>query len=111
MFKNDRSITKGKLKSSTEEADSRPFQHLIEATKSKNQEVVVTSNDTDVAVYCWTYKNRYRFYECKEVWVCSGAGEKARDIHIHVLTKKLGDHLSSLIILKTYVLTWCDVTR
>ena len=68
------------------------------------------SNYTDVVVYCLTYENRCRFSGCKEVWVRFGAGEKTRDIPIHVLANKLGDHLSSLIILKTNVLTGCDVT-
>ena len=30
--------------------------------------------------------------------------------NIHILTNKLGDHLSSSIILKTHVLTECNVT-
>ena len=55
-------------------------------------------------------ENRCRFYGCKEVWVRFGTGEKTRDIPIHVLANKLGNHLSSSIILKTHVLTGCDVT-
>ena len=110
MFKTGRIITKDKLKPSIEEADSRHMQHLIEAAKYESQRVVVISNDTDVVVYCLTYENRCRFYGCKEVWVRFGAGEKTSDIPIHVLANKLGDHLSSLIILKTHVLTECDVT-
>ena len=43
-------------------------------------------------------------------WVRFGAGEKTRNIRIHILVDKLGDHLSSSIILKTHVLTGCDVT-
>ena len=35
---------------------------------------------------------------------------KNRDIPIYVLKNKLGDHLSSLIILKTHLLTGYDVT-
>ena len=68
------------------------------------------SNYTDVVVYCLTYENRCRFYGCKELWVRFGAGEKTKDIPIHALTNKLGDHLSSLIILKTHMLTGCDGT-
>ena len=40
----------------------------------------------------------------------AGAGEKARDIYLHVLTKKLGDHLSSSIILKMHVFIGYDAT-
>ena len=72
--------------------------------------MIVTSNDTDVVVYCLTYENRCQFYGCKELWVRFGAGEKTRNIPIHVLADKLGDHLSSSNILKTHVLTGCDVT-
>lgn len=46
----------------------------------------------------------------KEVWVRFGAGEKTRNIPIHVLANKLGDHLSSLFILKIHVFTGSDVT-
>ena len=92
MFKARKIITKEKLKSSIEETDSCLIQHLIEAAKCESQRVVVISNDTDVAVYCLTYENSCRFYGCKEVWVRFGAGEKTRDISIHVLANKLGDH-------------------
>ena len=92
MFKARKIITKEKLKSSIEEADSRLIQHSIKAAKCESQRVVVISNDTDVAVYCLTYENRCRFYGCKEVWVRFGAGGKTRDISIPVLANKLGDH-------------------
>ena len=68
------------------------------------------SNDTDVVVYCLTYEKRFRFYGCKELSVRFGAGEKTRNIPIHILADKLRDHLSSSIILKTHVFTGCDVT-
>ena len=100
----------GNLKYSVEEADTRLIQHLIEAAKYKSEKVIVMSNDTDVVVYCLTYEKRCRFYGCKELWVQFGAGEKTRNIPIHILADKLGDHLSSSIILKTHVLTGCDVT-
>ena len=108
MFKAGRMVTKEKLKSSIEEADSRLIQDLIEAAKCEIQGVVVISNDTDAVVYCLTYENRCRFYRCKEIWVRFGVGEETRDIPIHVLANKLGDHLSPSIILKT--LPGCDVT-
>ena len=57
-----------------------------------------------------TYENRCPFYGCKEVYVRFGAGEKTGDIPIHVLANRLGDHLSSSIILKTHVPTGCDAT-
>ena len=102
MFKAGRIITKEKLKSSIEEADSRLIQHLIEAAKWESQRVVVISNNTRVVVYCLAYESRCRFYGCKEVWVRFGTGEKTRDIPIHILANKLGNHLSSSIILKTH---------
>ena len=43
-------------------------------------------------------------------WVRFGAREKIRNILIHILTDKLGDQLSSSSILKTHVLSGCDVT-
>ena len=88
MFKAGRNITKEKPKSSIEETDSRLIQHLIEA-KRESQRVVVILNDTDVVAYCLTHKNRCRFYGCKEVCVCSGAGDKTRDIPIYALANKL----------------------
>ena len=57
-----------------------------------------------------TYEKRCRFYGCKELWVRFGAGEKTRNVPIHILADKLGDHLSSSIILKTHVFTGCDIT-
>ena len=39
-----------------------------------------------------------------------GAGEKTMGFPIHILANKLRDNLSSSIILKTHVLTGCDVT-
>ena len=110
MFKAGRIITKEKLKSSIEEADSCLIQHLIEAARCESQRVVVISNNTDVVVYYLTYENRCWFYRFREAWVRFGAGEKNKDIPIQVLANKLGDHLSSLIILKTHVLTRCDVS-
>ena len=71
--------------------------------------MVVIANDVDIVVYCLTYENKCRFYRCKEVRVRFGAGKKARDIPIHVVENKLGDHLSSINI-KTHVLTGCYVT-
>ena len=110
MLKDGAITVMDNLKSSIEEADTRLIQHLIEAVKCKSEKVIVMSNDTDVVVYCLTYENRCQFYGCKELWVRFGAGEKTRNIPIHVLADKLGDHLSSSIILKTHVLTGCDVT-
>ena len=95
MFKAGSSITKEKLKSSIEEADFCIIQHLIEAAKCEIQRVVVISSDTDVVVYCLTCENKGQFYGCKEVWVRFEAGEKNRNIPIHLLANKLGDHLSS----------------
>ena len=54
-------------------------------------------------------ENKCPVNECKEIWVRFGAGEKNMGIPIHVLANKLGDHLSSLIILKTHLVTGCDV--
>ena len=76
-----------------EEADSRLIQRPIKAAKYERQRVVVISNNTDVVVYCLTYKNRCRIYVCKEVWLRFGAGEKTRDISIRVLGNRLGDHI------------------
>ena len=103
MFKGGTITIKEKLESSTEEADSRLIQHLIVAAECESQRVVVIYNDTYVLVYCLIYQNSCQFYGCKE------AGE-TRDIPIHVLAKNLKDHLSSSIILKTHVVTECDVT-
>ena len=72
--------------------------------------MIVISNDTGVVVYCLTHEKRCPFYGCKELWVRFGAGEKTRNIPIHILADKLGDYLSSSIILKTHVFTRCDVT-
>ena len=91
------------LKSSVEEADTRLIPRLIEAAKYRSKKVIVMSNDTDVVVYCLTYEQRCRFYGCKELWIRFGAGKKTRNIPIHILVDKLGDHLSSSIILKTHV--------
>lgn len=110
MLKAGRIITKENLKSSIEEAHSCLIQHLIEVGKCENQRVAVISNDTDVVLYCLTYENRCWFYGYKEVLVRFGPRGKPRDIPIHVLAYKLGDHLLYPIILKTHVLTGCDVT-
>ena len=109
MLKDGAITVMDNLKSSTEEADTRLIQHLIEAVKCKSEKVIVMSNDTDV-VYCLTYENRCQFYGCKELWVRFGAGEKTRNIPIHVLADKMGNHLSSSILLKTHALTGCNVT-
>ena len=93
MFKSGRLNTKEKLKLSMEEADSRLIQRLIKATKYERQRVVVISNNTDVVVYCLTYENRCRIYGCKEAWLRFGAREKTRNISIHVLGNRLGDHI------------------
>lgn len=103
MFQLGRIITREKLKSTIQEADSRLIQHLIVAAECESQRVVVIYNDTYVLVYCLIYQNSCQFYGCKE------AGE-TRDIPIHVLAKNLKDHLSSSITLKTHVVTECDVT-
>ena len=108
-FKAGRITNKENLKSSIEEADSRFTQRLIEAAKCESQRVVVISNDTDVIVYCLTCENKCRVNGCKEIWVRFGAGEKNMGIPIHVLANQLEDHLSSLIILKTHLVTGCDV--
>ena len=110
MLKACRIITKENVKSSIEETNSCRTQHLIEAAKCESQRVAVISNDTDVALYCLTYENMCWFYGYKEVLVRFGAGEKPRDIPIHVLANKLEDHLLYPIILKTHALTGCDVT-
>ena len=68
MLKAGRIITKKKMKSATEEADSRIIQHLIEAAKCESQRVVVISNVRDAVVYYLIYENRCRFYRYKEVW-------------------------------------------
>ena len=62
MFQLDRIITREKLKSAIQEADSRLIQHLIEAAKCESQRVVLISNETGAVVYCLTYENRCRFY-------------------------------------------------
>ena len=70
--------------------------------------MVVISNDTDVIIYCLTFENKCPVNGCKEIWVRFGVGEKNMGIPIHVLANKLGDQLSSLIILKTHLVTGCD---
>ena len=49
-------------------------------------------------------------YIAVEVWIRFGTGDRIRNIPIHMLADKLGEHLSSSIILKAHVLTGCDVT-
>ena len=69
MLKAGRIISKKKMKSAIEEADSCIIQHLIEATKCETQRVVVISNVRDAVVYYLIYENRCRFNGYKEVWV------------------------------------------
>ena len=46
MFQLGRIITREKLKSTIQEADSRLIQHLIDAARCESQRVVVISNET-----------------------------------------------------------------
>lgn len=105
MVKAGRIITKKKLKSPNKVADSRLFEYPVQGAKSKRQIVVVICNNADVLVDSIIYENRSRFYRYKELWVCTGAEKKTSDILIQVLVNNLGDHLSSLIILKTHALS------
>ena len=106
----DKITIQGQLTSMIEEADCRLIPHMIEAAKCGASRAVVFSNDTDVAIYCLTYVNRCRIYGCREIWNRFGTGERTRDIPIHLLAAKLGENLSSSIILKAHVVTGCDVT-
>ena len=111
MFKAVRIITKEKLKSSVEEGYFRLIWHVIEAAKCESQRVVIISNNPDAVAYCLAYENRFQFYGHKEVCFHFRTGEKTMNNPIHGMENKLGDHLSSLIILKTHVLTGCDVVQ
>ena len=73
--------------------------------------MVIISNNTDAVAYCLAYENSFQFYGHKEVWFHFRTGEKTMNNPIHSMRNKLGDHLSSLIILKTHVLTGCDVVQ
>ena len=71
------------FQSSVEEADTRLIQHLIKAAKYKSEKVIVTSNDTDVVVYCLTYEKRCRFYGCKELGSVRSWGKNKKYPHSH----------------------------
>ena len=97
------------LDSEIEEADSRIIPHVEKAARRGVQRVVVHSNDTDVVVYLLYYIHHYINLGIEELWIKYGTGDKTRYIPLHKLGHSLGPEMSQ-IILKTHILTGCDVT-
>ena len=89
-----------------EEADLRIIPHVQYAIKEGNLRVIVTSNDTDVAVLLIHY---YKvFQSINEIWIYYGTGEKARYIPIHRLNSVI-DEATASSLLVSHILTGCDV--
>lgn len=109
-----RSVHQGNIKQheeldlNIEEADLRIIPHIMHATRSDHDRIVVLSNDTDVFVLLCHYWSMFHRHGLKELWMKAGVGESIRYIPIHILGKKLGDLCQVLPALHT--LSGCDVT-
>ena len=97
------------LDSMVEEAGSRIIAHIQKAVMRGVRRVIVHSNDTDVVVYLLYYIHYFINLGIEDLWIKFGIGDKSRHIPVHKLGVILGTQLCK-VILKSHVLTGCDVT-
>ena len=97
------------LNSMIEETNSCIIPHIQKAVMRGVRRVIVHSNDTYIVVYLLYYIHYFINLGIEDLWIKFGTGNKLRHILVQKLGVVLGTQLCK-IILKSYVLTGCDMT-
>ena len=95
-----------------EETDSRIIPRIQKShilISSYPRRFIVHLNDTGVVVYLLYYVHFFINLSIEDLWIKFGIGDKSRHIPVQKLGVVFGTQLSK-IILKSHVLTGCDVT-
>ena len=92
-----------------EEANSCVILHILKAVMRGVRQIIVHSNDNGVAVYLLYCIHYFISQGIKDLWIKFGIGDRSKHIPVHKLGIVLGTQLCK-IILKSHVLTGCDVT-
>ena len=91
-----------------EEADIRLLSHIDWSVEKGCERIIVLSNDTDTVVQILRHITAFFEKGLQEMWVEFGTGEHRREIPLHCLHAKLGEHFCN-ILLKAHVMSGNDV--
>ena len=89
-----------------EEADTRIFIHVTDATHQEFRKILIKSNDSDVVIIAVSC---IQDLHLDELWVAYGTGKAYRYIPAHLITQQMGP-AKSRALLSFHALTGCDTT-
>ena len=104
----ENSVIKQDLTSTIEEADIRIIPHVSQAIKEELNNIVILSNDTDVAVLVLYCMEKFVREGLQKLWIRYGNGDHTRYLPIHIMYEKLGANFCS-VLLDVHILIGCDM--